>query len=88
MMKKGSVRYQVLLYLCTDPAGSWTQKEMLSEFVDMGKARTTVLYAIQSLKQRGLIDARKDGRSTVLSPTHAGTQAIRPYLASALRAQS
>lgn len=80
VLRKGTARFNVLLWLCTDEPNTWTQKEMLLELADMGIARTTGLYAISGLAQRGLIERTKKDRRTVLAPTFKGTQAIRPYL--------
>ncbi len=80
VLRQGTARYNVLLWLCTDAPGTWTQKEMLLELSDMGISHSTGLYAIAGLAQRGLIERTKESRRTVLRPTYQGTQAIKPYI--------
>ena len=80
ILRRGSVRFNILLWLCTDPPGTWTQSEMVAELADMGTPHSTAIYALQGLTQRGLIAKTKDGRQTVLAPTFQGTQALRPYI--------
>jgi DNA-binding IclR family transcriptional regulator len=80
LMRRDSVRFTILLWLCTDPPGTWTQTEMVDELTDMGTPKSTAHYAIQGLALRGLITRKKDGNQTVLGPTFAGTQALKPYL--------
>ncbi len=80
-IKPNSARYFVLLYVCTDPPGSWTQKDMLIELQDLGVPKSTAQYAIDGLNARGLIKKNKVNHlSTTLWPTYAGTQAIKPFL--------
>ena len=80
-IKPNTARYFVLLYVCTDPPGSWTQKDMLIELQDLGVPKSTARYAIEGLSSRGLIKKNKvDHMSTTLWPTYAGTQAIKPFL--------
>lgn len=80
-IKPNSARYFALLYVCTDPPGSWTQQEMLAELQDLGVPKSTAQYAIDGLSSRGLIKKNKINRQkTTLTPTYAGTQAIKPFL--------
>ena len=80
-IKPNTGRYFVLLYICTDPPRSWTQKDMLIELKGLGIPQSTAQYAIDGLNARGLIKKNKvDRLSTTLWPTYAGTQAIKPFL--------
>ena len=80
-IKPDSARFHALLYVCTDPPGTWTQKDLIIELTDLGVAKSTAQNAIDGLHQRGLIQKNKVNRFyTSLLPTYAGTQAIKPFL--------
>ena len=80
-IKPNSVRFNALLYVCTDPPGTWTQKDLILELTDLGVPKSTAQSAIDGLHQRGLIQKNKVNRFyTSLLPTYAGTQAIKPFL--------
>ena len=84
-IKKDSARYFALLYVSTDPRGTWTQKDMLNELTDLGVPKSTAQYAIDGLNARGLIRKSRrpnafDKLQTYLYPTSAGLQAIKPFI--------
>ena len=80
-IKPNSARFFALLYVCTDPPGTWTQKDLIMELTDIGVPKSTAQSAIDGLNQRGLIQKNKVNRFyTSLLPTYAGTQAIKPFL--------
>ena len=80
LLRRGTVRFDLLLYVCTDPPKTWTRQGILSEFVDMGHPRSTVGYAIQDLRNRGLISSNRENGQTYLAPTLDGMRAIKPYV--------
>ena len=79
-LRRGPVRFDVLLYLCTDPPNTWTRQGILDEFVDMGHPRSTVGYALQGLTNRGLISSNREKGQTHLAPTLDGMRAIKPHI--------
>lgn len=80
-IRKDSARYFALLYVCTDPVRTWTQKSMLEELSDLGFAKSTAQSAIDGLSNRGLIrKSRIHGLCTYLYPSSAGVRAIKPFL--------
>ena len=76
-IRKGSLRWRVLLWICTDPAGSWTQRDILCELGDMGTARQSAVDAVGGLVARGLVERVRVAGGRLLLPTAAGSQAIR-----------
>ena len=76
-IRKGSLRWRVLLWICTDPAGSWTQRDILSELGDMGPPRRSAVDAVGGLVARGLVERVRVAGGRLLLPTAAGSQAIR-----------
>lgn len=79
-LRRGTVRFDVLLYLCTDPPKTWTRQRLLLEFVDMGHPRSTVAYAFKGLISRGLLSSNRENNQTYLAPTLDGMRAIKPYI--------
>ena len=80
LLRRGTVRFDLLLYLCTDPPKTWTRQSILDEFVDMGHPRSTVGYALKGLISRGLISSNREKGQTHFAPTLDGMRAIKPYI--------
>lgn len=76
---KDSLRWTILLYVSTDPAYTWTVKQMKQEMADMGHTTQAVRSAIEGLRARGLITTQEWRGYPRVMPTHAGCQAMRRW---------
>ena len=80
VVHKNSLRYLILLYVTTDPAYSWTPKQMMAELRPMGHGKQRVTGAIRALHARGLMTTRKWRGHPRLLATSDGVKAIRHHI--------
>ena len=79
-IRRGTVRFDLLLYLCTDAAKTWTRQGLIAEFLDMGHDKNAISYALQGMRKRGLISSNREDGQTYLAATLDGLRAIKPYI--------
>ena len=74
-----STRGQILLWVATEPRGSWSSSSIIDELDQMGIPRKTSIDAIGALRQRALLHpgSRLNGEGDILRATAAGHRAIR-----------
>jgi len=80
VVHKNSLRYLILLYVTTDPAYSWTAKQMIAELRPMGHGRKRVIATIRALTSRGLMTTTKWRGHPRLMATSDGIAAIRRHI--------
>ena len=80
VVHKNSLRYLILLYVTTDPAYSWTPKQMMAELRPMGHGKKRVTETIRALKSRGLMTTKVWRGHPRLMATSDGVKAIRRHV--------
>ena len=75
----GSTRGTIMLWVTTDPPGTWTESLLVAELEAMDIAEQTVLSAIAALRARGLLAPGQGNRGLPLKATGAGFRSVRAH---------